>query len=173
MSEFNKANKWAGSSDTPLAPEGHDQAKQAGREAKKKGLAFDLIVSSPLQRAHQTAKHIANQLDYPHEKILIHDLFSERSFGELEGQKSHKDFFKTTKYIIDESAIDNYDGVEPLDQLHERAKKAYEYLNNLPHDTILVVGHGASGRALWRVVSGKPASVKNVRYNNAEIVKFI
>lgn len=173
LSEFNKAQKWAGSSDTPLAPEGKEQAKLAGKLAREQGLIFDVIVSSPLGRAHETAKHVASEMGYPHDKIVVNDIFTERNFGILEGKKGKDDLFATTKYIIDESSIDSYENVEKLAELHKRAEEALEYLNSLPHDTVLVVGHGASGRALWRVVSGKPVSIRNVRYNNAEIIRFI
>jgi len=169
-SEFNKANKWAGSSDTPLTKDGHEQAKRTGKELKKQGLAFDIIISSPLERAHNTAKHIATELDYPHDKILIHDMVTERNFGNLEG---NKDLLSATRYFVDESSIDSNDGAETLNELQQRAEDLLSYLHALPHDTILVVGHGASGRALRRAVTKGPLNVRGKNIGNAEIVRFI
>lgn len=170
LSEFNKARTWAGSSDTPLTAEGHEQAKQAGRKAKEKGLVFDVVISSPLSRAHDTAKHVAAALDYPQDKILIHDGTVERNFGKLEGCK---DLLATTKYVLDESAIDHYEGVETMEQLQRRADDFLAYLHNLTHDSILVVGHGAFARALRRSINKEPLTLRGQRLHNAEIVRLI
>jgi probable phosphoglycerate mutase len=170
MSEFNKARIWAGSSDTPLTSDGEVQAKLAGLLAKEKGLSFDIIVSSPLKRAHDTAKIFADEIGYPHADIVLHDYLIERKFGKLEGRK---DLVAATKYAVNEAAIDKYDGVEALEELHRRALATYEYLESLPHDTILVVGHGAHGRALRRVIKKEPLSKRGTAYRNAELVRFL
>lgn len=170
MSEFNKAYVWAGSSDTPLTPEGHEQAKEAGRKAREQGLVFDVVISSPLSRAHETAKHVAKALDYPHKNIVIHNGIVERNFGKLEGRK---DLLASTKYVLDESAIDTYDGVESMEQLQKRADDFLAHLRTLPHDSILVVGHGAFARALRRSVNKEPLSSRGRRLHNAEIVRLI
>lgn len=171
VSEMNKLKRWSGHIDTPLAPEGHEQAKKAGLQAKGQGLYFDVIVSSPLQRAHHTAQHIATHIDYPHEKIIVHDLFKERYFGSLEGTPAFT--LGTAKYLLDESAIDSQGDAESLESLQKRADKAFLYLQSLDNDAILVVAHGAFGRALYRSVHNLPLTKRNIRYKNAEIVRFI
>lgn len=172
LSVMNQQNRWSGHTDTPLAPEGHEQAKKAGLKAKQAGLAFDIIVSSPLQRAHDTAQHIAAHTGYSHETIVLHDLFKERNFGVLEGK--HALSLKTgVKYLLDESAIDSLEGAETLAELQQRADKAYAYLQTLDHETVLVVAHGAFGRALYRAVNDLPITKRNVRYHNAELVQLI
>jgi probable phosphoglycerate mutase len=170
LSEFNKSHRWAGTSDTPLAPEGHDQAKSAGLKAKKEGLAFDIVISSPLQRAHDTAKHVAHHVDYPQDKIVVSDAVIERNYGALEGKRSLKD---GVKYYIDESSIDHVENIETLEQLQARADQFLEYLHTLDHDTVLVVSHGAFGRALWRSVHKKPITYRDKRFQNAKMEKFI
>lgn len=172
LSEMNKQNRWSGYTDTPLAAEGHEQAKNAGLTAKQQGLYFDIIVSSPLQRARHTAKHIAAHVGYPHEKIVIHDLFKERHFGSLEGTNALS-LLTGAKYLLDESSIDKHEGVETLDELQKRADDAFQYLQKLEYDTVLVVSHGAFGRALYRSVNNLPITTRKVRYNNAEIIKFL
>lgn len=171
VSEMNKLKRWSGHIDTPLAPEGHEQAKKAGLQATEQGLRFDIIISSPLQRAHHTAQHIATHTGYPHEKIVVHDLFKERHFGSLEGMPAFT--LGTTKYLLDEAAIDSQDNAESLKDLQKRADKAYAYLQNLDNDVILVVAHGAFGRALYRSVHNLPLTKRNIRYKNAEIVRFL
>ena len=169
-SEFNRAHKWAGSTDTPLTETGHKQAQKAGRHIKDKKIAIDVIVSSPLERAHETAKHIADAIEYPHEKIILHDALIERNYGVLEGNKN---LMTATRYLLDESSIDHYENIEKLEELQARINSALEYLKSLPHETVLVVGHGASGRALRRAINNDPLHVRGKSFANAEIVRLI
>ncbi len=169
-SEFNKAHKWTGSTDSPLTEKGHDQAKKAGKNLREQGLAVDIILSSPLTRAHQTAHHIASALEYPPENIKLHSSLVERSFGDLEGRK---DLVTATRYLLDESAIDDFPNVESLEALQKRADQMLEELHKLPHDTILVVGHGAFGRALRRSVAKKPLHVRGKTFSNAEAERLL
>jgi broad specificity phosphatase PhoE len=169
-SEFNRANKWVGSTDTPLTETGHQQAKKAGEHLRMQGLSFDIIISSPLERAHQTAKHVASEVGYPHEKIIINERLVERDFGTLEGKR---DLIAATKYMIDESAIDRYDEVEKLIDLHNRVVEVLEEIQKMPHDTILIVGHGAFGRALRRHINNEPLSMRGKSFDNAEVARLV
>ncbi len=170
-STFNASHAWSGSSsDVPLTAKGRAQAQRAGRKAREQGLVFDVIISSPLERAHDTAKHIASELAYPHDKIILNDQFIERDFGKLEGRR---DLVAGTKYFIDESAIDPYDGVEKLVDLQRRMDDFLAYLHALPQDTILVVGHGGSGRALRRAIQKEPLSKRGQAFENAVLVRLI
>ncbi len=172
LSEANKAGIWSGSLlNTPLAPEGHEQAKHAGANAYANGLSFDIIVSSPMDRAHQTAKHVSSAINYPHENIILHNSFIERSFGELEGKSGSAEL--SADYGQDESSIDIYQDVERLVDLQWRAQEALNYLHTLPHDNVLVVAHGAFGRALRRAVNKEPLNTPIVPIPNAEIIKLI
>lgn len=170
LSELNKVNAMAGHTDTPLTKEGHQQAKLAGQKARERGMSFDIIVSSPLQRAHHTASHVAAAINYPPEQIEINKLFKERNFGSVEGKPIEK---IGVDYVADESAIDHLPKVETLEQLQQRANRALDYLHNLGHDTVLVVAHGSFGRALYRAVNNLPITERNIRYQNAELIRFI
>lgn len=153
-----------------LTPAGQTQAKKAGQAAKKQGLAFDVIISSPLTRTCHTARHVATELGYPHDAIELRDSLIERKFGTLEGRK---DLVARTKYLLDESAIDTYEGVESLAALQKRADDTLQHLHSLPQDTILIVGHGAFGRALRRAINKEPLRHRGTSYANAEIVRLI
>ncbi len=169
-SEFNKARTWAGSSDTPLTDKGKEQARTAGYLAQQKGLKFDLIISSNLSRAKQTAEIFGKEIEYDAKKIIIRPESIERDFGELEGNKR---LVAKTKYAIDESAIDSYKDVEKLKDLQKRANEFYEYLCSLDAQTILVVGHGAFGRALHRRIKNQSLKKRGSPFKNAELTKFI
>lgn len=169
-SVFNRSGIWTGSADVPLTEYGFKQAQKAGESLKQQGLKFDLILSSPLERAHQTAIEVAKKLDYPIEKISLSNRLLERSFGELEGRR---DLMAETDYQNSESAIDNYKNVEPLQTLQERANSFLNEAYLLPQETILVVGHGAFGRALYRTAYKLPADERGYIFENAEVVKLI
>jgi uncharacterized phosphatase len=162
LSEANKAGIWSGQRQTPLSPEGYEQAHEAGKAAKD--LSIDLIVCSPFERTVDTAKIIADEIGLTHDNIIPNKLFIERGLGELEG--------KPWKI---EHSIDDYEGVETRSSLFARMKYAQEYLESLPADTILVVGHGASGRALRHVINPEiPFQGPGVkRLPNGQIIKFM
>ncbi len=171
LSEANKHMlTWSGDTDTPLAPEGIEQAIRAGQKAKEEGLTFDVIICSPLSRAHDTAKLFAKEIGYPEDKILIDKNLLERSFGIFEGRR---DLIAHTKYIFSESAIDDYEGVEKLDTLQDRADKYLKYVKSLPHDNILIVGHGGFGRAFRRSVNSDDITHRGESIKNAELLKYI
>jgi 2,3-bisphosphoglycerate-dependent phosphoglycerate mutase len=168
---MNVQELFSGHTDTPLTGEGHNQAKKAGEKARQAGLNFDIIISSPLQRAHHTAKHIAEAVGYPADRIELSDLLKERHFGSLEGL--HRDHKVFDRYLEDESSIDHHEEVESLEDLHARAERTLEYLQSLKHDTVLIVTHGGFGRALYRVINDLPLDARDIRYQNAELVRFI
>ncbi len=142
VAEANRNREFAGVTDTPLTQEGRSQSLKAGRQAR--GLHIDLIVSSPLSRACDTAKIVANQICYPLDGIVTANLLQERTFGELEG--------KPWQAGID---LEQVSGIETRADLMRRARKAELWLRSLDFARILVVGHGAFGLALrTRFVSG-------------------
>lgn len=149
--ESNLGGIWASRSMAPLTQLGRQQAAAEGKKAKQQNLKIDLIVSSPITRAKQTAEIIAGQINYDLQEILFNDLFVERYYGQLEGQS-----YKESTSSLSHEDIDYVPGVETIAALHQRAEKAHQFLLNRPEENILVVAHSAFGRALRRVVLGQP-----------------
>lgn len=160
LSVMNKRGIYSGRTETPLAPEGITQAQEAGKALK--GLSIDLIVSSPLERARETAALIAQQIGYPIAEIHLNELFTERNFGVLEG----------TPYTPDR-AIEHHKGVEPDEEILARARKGIDYLKTLRHDNILVVGHGSIGRAMRHILEPSLHFHDMEGIKNAEIVQLL
>jgi probable phosphoglycerate mutase len=79
--EWNRLRKIQGISDIPLNDTGRSQAPALGDILSKH--RFDLIVSSPLSRALETAQIVARKLGMP-APLVIQDLV-ERNYGEAEG----------------------------------------------------------------------------------------
>ena len=143
----------------------------AAQKAKQEGVKFDLIISSPLDRAYDTAQYIAKAQGYPINNIVVNDQLMERSFGSLENTSNPT---VSAMYRKDETSIDHIDGVEKLADLQARAQNVLRYIHSLPQERILIVAHGAFGRALRRAVSNEPVAKKPVvSLPHAEIIKFI
>lgn len=158
LSVMNKKGIFSGRTETPLSEEGHLQAEATGKELLAENI--DCIVSSPLQRARQTATIIAEQLGYPESGIIVSELLTERDFGPLEGTPYAKDLGDAT-------------GVEEVADLIKRAAEAYEFLQGLPYEHIVVVSHGAIGRALRHHINPTIPFKPSAGFNNAEIVPLL
>jgi 2,3-bisphosphoglycerate-dependent phosphoglycerate mutase len=70
-----------GQSDHPLTEKGIYQARALASFWQDQGISFDLIISSPLLRARQTAEEIANELIAP---VEFDPQWMERGFGDIE-----------------------------------------------------------------------------------------
>ena len=62
---WNVENKICGATDIALTEHGHQQAVETGKLIKEKNLQFDEILSSPLIRAAETARHISEITGVP------------------------------------------------------------------------------------------------------------
>ncbi len=160
LSQLNVDGKWAGSIETPLTDIGRKQAKEAGLQAKN--LHIDQIFSSPLARAYDTAKIIALEIGLPETSITMTDLLKERHFGVLEG-KPYKP----------RQNLDDFDGVETIASLIERAQKLLEQLRTTDTINILLVGHGAIGRAVRHALHPDIPVYPSKAFDNAKIVKLL
>jgi len=160
LSIMNKRGLYAGSLDTPLSKEGIEQCHLAAKDLAN--IKIDVIISSPMKRALESAKIIAEEINYPINTIVINDLFVERMFGPLEG----------TKYMPNHN-LDGMDGVEHSTSVILRAKAGLDFINSLDAQTILVVSHGALGRALMHAVNPNIDISTIKSFNNAEIIQLI
>ena len=115
QSEMNVLSLFAGRTDTPLTKEGRDGALQAGRN--NKGIDIDVIIASPLSRAHDTARLFAEGAGLPEDIIQINELLLERDFGSLENTR-------WTAEVSRNLFNDNLpDGVETWDVMIARARQ--------------------------------------------------
>ena len=78
---WNKVRRLQGQTDIPLAEEGIRLARETG--IGMKDIPIDLVISSPLQRALQTANCITEGRNIP---ILTDERIQEISFGDWEGE---------------------------------------------------------------------------------------
>ena len=173
LSEMNVKGEYSGTSDTALTESGKKQASKTGQYIRDQGISFNLVMASPLQRAHDTAKLVLEHIGYPLHKIVLHEDLKERHFGAIEGMHNSKVNVSREEYENNPFALDHIEGIEKITDLQYRANQFLEHLKSLPHETILVVSHGAFGRALWRAINNEPLSEFGQSFTNAELVKLI
>ncbi len=169
LSEMNLIGLFSGHSETPLTDKGREQALQAGQKAKADKLKFDAIISSPLSRAQETVEIIASQIGFDQSDIKTHRLLKERHFGKLEGAPyiSTKELHRQDPY-----SLDQIPGIETLAELHERAIEFLNWLEEQGFESVLLVSHGAIGRAIRRVVEGKQLHDPVDRFENGVIYQL-
>lgn len=127
LTELNRDRRVGGLMDVPLIEEGRKQAQEASRAFK--GTPFDVVVSSPLVRALETAEIVAG---VQREDIVVEEGCIERSFGEMEGHPATEigERFPEVRYKrvghVDYSL--NPPGGESFEQMHERAQRFLDHL---------------------------------------------
>lgn len=165
-SEANVAGLTAGAElDTPLTEDGRAQARLAGQELQ--GKSIDLIVCSPLQRAHDTARLIAEAVGYDPSKILTNEAFIERRVGKFSG-RPHQEYVQAVRSKAP------VDGLETSEGMHKRVSKGLEWLKQQDAEHIVVVSHGGTGRIIRIINQGLHHSDlhKVDGFGNTEIYEF-
>ena len=136
--EWNRVRRIQGVSDIPLNDTGRAQAAALGDILV--GHNFDLIVSSPLSRADETARIIAQRLGMP-APITVPDLI-ERNYGEAEGSSGAE---------LDRRYPPGTDipGREDREVVTQRAVRVlHDMAIRHPHADIVAVAHGAVIRSV-------------------------
>ena len=90
QSEWNKLNLFTGFKNIELSSQGVEEANKAGQNFKELQLKFDLVFTSELKRAQDTAKIILENLSQWEElndkgKIVKNINLNERDYGDLTG----------------------------------------------------------------------------------------
>ena len=148
-----------GVTDIPMNQTGIEQVKLAAKAIKAED--WDVVLTSPLSRAKQTAEIIASQNGFP--EIIVDELLIERSFGEAEGL-SHEQW--RAKYLN----LDHIPGGESRSQLAERSKRLLETISQeLAGKRVLAISHGALIRTLISIASRNELPRDGERLGNASL----
>ena len=78
---WNVENKICGATDIELTQRGHEQAIETGKRILEQGITADVILTSPLVRAKETARHISEITGIPME---VEPRLIEQNFGRYE-----------------------------------------------------------------------------------------
>lgn len=141
--DWNVQGRFQGIENISLNEHGLQQAADCGRRLKEAGVTFDCVISSPLDRAYQTAKAVAEQLGIT--EIQKDQRLIERDFGAVSGRKREE------RETMLASGIDLK--MEEESKVAERMQQIMEEFCDKEYERILMVSHGASIRALLGLYS--------------------
>ena len=161
QSQWNLENRFTGWKDVPLTEKGVQEAIDAGKLMKKNNISIDLIFSSVLQRATETAKLAVLEMNLKqlwnekNELMMMRDqALNERNYGDLVGlnkQETANKFGKEQVHTWRRSYDTSPPGGESLKNVVERVKP-YFHINIEPElkkqKNILIAAHGNSLRAM-------------------------
>ena len=148
-----------GVTDIPMNETGLAQVKLAAQAIQAKD--WDVIVTSPLSRAKQTAEIIAQHVGFA--EIVENQLLIERSFGEAEGL-SHEQW--RAKY----ANLDEIPGGESRTELAVRSQLLLDHVaTEFKGKRVLAVSHGALIRGLLSIASKNQLPRDGERLGNASL----
>lgn len=139
---WNVENKICGATDIALTELGHQQAIATGEEIKRLGIMADEILYSPLIRASETARHIAEVTGIP---ARVEARLKEQNFGKWEGTpRDGKDFARAK-----EDFCCSYEGGESMMRM---AQRIYNLLDEIRAEadekTYILVAHNGIARVV-------------------------
>ncbi len=134
QTDANKARIFSGQIDTPLNDTGREQVRNTCNLINQLGIKWDVIISSTLSRAYETAQ-IINQFFPINVDIIKDSLAIERSFGKAEGIPISDENYRRIMNC-------EFEDEESETAIINRAQTFIKnILNKYPGKTILVVTH--------------------------------
>lgn len=175
--KWNARGRIQGQKNTRLSEAGIRQAEMTA--AGMKEIPFDMIYSSPLERAYQTARIVRGDRDIP---IVLDDRLKEIGFGTDEGR--YKDrildnpaYTRKQRYFFDPV---HYRGAKGGEGFRELNRRTMDFVENvlLPLEgkkqCVLVASHVNAIRSFIQQLNHRPlADFKKTTFNeNCAVAKF-
>jgi broad specificity phosphatase PhoE len=146
----NVESRWQGQSDYVLTERGRAQARALAQRWKSEGVKFDLIISSPLVRARETAEILGSALNAP---VELDPILMERHIGEMEGLTAEEVRKKPHPPYV--TPYDPIGGEGEGDwALFLRAGQALHALVRRAPGSYLIVSHGGLLNQLMNAIIG-------------------
>ena len=168
QTDYNVEGLFQGRKDIPLNSIGLKQAEETAQ--KFQDIHVDVILVSPLIRARETAKYVANVTGV---KPIIEQELVERSFGNMEGKHNSEEC--NIGMLLDFEKNYNIFNVEPIQTLFKRVsdcldKIIYRYMGK----NIVLVTHGGVAQAIDCYFNGFPANkeLQSISLKNCEIREY-
>lgn len=142
----NAAGRMQGRQDWPLSDRGRDQARALGAFLRARELTFGAVYASPLSRALETARIVAEQARAP-EPVQEPDL-AEIDAGRLEGldragmEQHFPEFLRRDITTLGDFESFGGEGYEAVQARLARLREALEARHRAAGDRVLLVGHG-------------------------------
>lgn len=167
---WNNAGKIQGSSDTSiLNKKGKKQAQNTAVRLSQ--LAIDVIYSSQLKRAKQTARIISKTVNT---KIVVSQKLNERSFGVMEGMTTDYVFGKLNAMSDSKRHLYRPKGGESTKDVEERVSaEIRKIISRHEGKTVLIVAHGGVIKILINYLKKIPWEKRmDERIKNSSVTLF-
>ncbi len=153
--KWNIEGRIQGHLDSELTHKGIEGAKKLKERLSK--IDIDLIVSSPLERAHKTARIIKGNREID---IELNNKLKEIDCGEFQGNR-FEDIWRKNPDIKDKIRKNPFEFIYPkgesLEIFYKRVTKGYrEILEKHTGKNILIVAHGGTIRSIVAEMFDKP-----------------
>jgi len=187
QSEWNKLNLFTGFKNIELSDQGIDEANKAGQNFKNLNIKFDIVFTSELKRAQETAKIILKNLDqwdhlYGEGKIITDIKLNERDYGDLTGlnkKETADKFGEEQVHKWRRGYSDQPPNGESLEDVVRRVKIYFEEsinpaIQSADNNNILIAAHGNSLRALLIVMNiYDPSNINSVELSTGVPIHVI
>jgi probable phosphoglycerate mutase len=155
---WNREHRLQGRQDIPLNEAGREQALQLAKALATN--PWDLLASSPLLRAWETATIIATQLGLP-QPLAVPELV-ERDYGAASGM--------TKAEAAERFPLGAYPGSETRADVQTRCLPLLDHLaDKAPGGSVLVVTHGSVIKSLLLAISG--GAIPDLRNASASLLQ--
>ena len=161
--DWNVERRLQGHTDIDLNPRGLVQAAQMARALKHMDLQFDVLYTSDLLRARQTANAIEDLYGVT---AITHSALRERHLGALQGLSINEAPLaepELWKIHLDRDLNHAMHGGESIVQFSTRIKTALEeILEKHAGKTVLLVSHGGAIEMMYRAASNQSLAAEKV-----------
>ena len=171
----NAESRWQGQADYPLTDKGRQQAQALAKRWLDQKRQFDRIVTSPLNRACETAEIIGAALSVP---VETDPIWMERNIGQVEGLTAEEvnQRYPNRGFITPFSSILGNEGAGDW-ELYLRGGQALQCLLRRAPGRYLVVSHGGLlNQVMYAVIGVTPQanfSGPRFRFNNTGFAHVI
>ncbi len=187
QSEWNKLNLFTGFKNIELSEQGIEEANKAGQNFKNLDIKFNIVFTSELKRAQETAKIILQNLDQwnflnNEGKIISNINLNERDYGDLTGlnkKETADKFGEEQVHKWRRGYSDQPPNGESLEDVVRRVTKYFEEvikpaIQSDENDNILIAAHGNSLRALLIVMNiYEPNNINSVELSTGVPIHVI
>lgn len=187
QSEWNKLNLFTGFKNIELSEQGIEEANKAGQNFKNLDIKFNIVFTSELKRAQETAKIILQNLDQwdflnNEGKIVSNINLNERDYGDLTGlnkKETAEKFGEEQVHKWRRGYSDQPPNGESLEDVVRRVTKYFEEvikpaIQSDENDNILIAAHGNSLRALLIVMNiYEPNNINSVELSTGVPIHVI
>ena len=163
QTDWNKEARLQGSTDIPLNAAGRQQALAASQAVKH--LPIDLIITSKLSRAKETAEIINLTLKKP---LFVDARISERDYGVFEGLTTDErelvkeQALKENPHCLEETGYPVPENSEPYAVFKTRVFQSInDHLTTHENKNILFVAHTAVYKTIYRTIFQDSMQPKN------------